>query len=94
MSLHFRAVDGERVAFLLAHAPESAPEAVKQGIALRNVVATGDPCACGARMVMPNRAARRRAARLGEIMNVTIEHEDDCPAVTSNLLDAIKQWRG
>ncbi len=91
--LSFREVNGETVAFMLAEPPDDAPPEIREGIARRNLVAMGEPCPCGARFVMPNRAARRRATRNGEACRVTVEHDGHCPAVTANLHAAIARWR-
>jgi hypothetical protein len=32
-------------------------------------------------MILPNRAARRRATRLRYALEVTVQHEPDCPAL-------------
>ncbi|MFD1967483.1 hypothetical protein [Pseudonocardia alni] len=39
-------------------------------------------------MVLPNRAARRRAARLGEPGRAVAHHTADCPATDENLAAA------
>jgi hypothetical protein len=61
--------------------PDDGPAALKEGLARRAIVNAGGICPCGARMILPNRAARRRATRLGKAIVVTILHEDDCPAL-------------
>lgn len=85
--------DGQRIGYVLADPPEDGPADVREGIARRNIVALGGTCPCGARMVLPNRAERRRHARLGRVIEVTVEHENECPAVTSALLAAIARWK-
>lgn len=87
-----REIDGQRIGYVLADPPENGPADVREGIARRNIVATGGTCPCGARMVLPNRANRRRSARAGQVICVNVEHENDCPAVTSTLLAAMGRW--
>lgn len=71
-------IDGERVALIQPTIPDDAPTGRKQGLAARRTAnATGQCPACGARMQMPNRAARRAL----RIPFAVFEHEDDCPAL-------------
>ena len=81
--------DGETYAFLLPHIPDDAPDAVREGLARRRITAVEGTCPCGARLVLPNRAARRAAKRAGQVLDVHVEHEDDCPAIT----DALQRWQ-
>jgi hypothetical protein len=74
-------LDGERVAVLDIEIPDDAPAEIKEGLARRQVVNEGGTCPCGARMILPNRAARRRAARTGQPIAVDVEHERNCPAL-------------
>jgi hypothetical protein len=37
-------------------------------------------------MILPNRAARRRATRHGYAIEVTVQHEPDCPALLRGYL--------
>lgn len=75
-------VDGERVAYVGPQLHETYPPLVLEGLVRRRLVATTGACPCGAHLAMPNRAARRAAARAGRVvMEVRVEHEDDCPAV-------------
>ncbi len=80
--------DGRPAIYLGPELREGLPALVLEGLARRRLVALGDACPCGARMVVPNRAARRAARRDGvAVLTVPIEHENDCPAVTPALLD-------
>lgn len=88
-----REIDGRRVAFVLADPPEDAPPAVREGVARRNLVATGGTCPCGAQFTMPNRAERRRNTRRGVPCHVDVQHEQSCPAVDETLTAAIARWR-
>jgi hypothetical protein len=72
---------GERVLILETEIPDNAPAEIKEGLTRRAVVNAGGTCPCGARMVLPDRAARRRAARRGHAIQVTVPHEPDCPAL-------------
>lgn len=67
---------------------ESLPPHVLDGLARRRVVALGRACPCGARLVLPNRAAHRAAQKKGHgpVTRVPVEHEDDCPAICDELL--------
>jgi len=62
------------------------PRVVLEGLARRRLVALGETCPCGARLAMPNRAARRAARHRPAVLVVQVEHEADCPAVC-RLLD-------
>jgi hypothetical protein len=72
---------GERVMILETEIPDSAPAEIKEGLARRALANAGGVCPCGARMVLPNRAARRRAARRCQAIEVTVQHEPGCPAL-------------
>lgn len=89
-----RELDGQRIGYVLADPPEDGPADVREGVARQNVVAFGGTCPCGARMVLPNRAERRRHARQGQPITVNVEHEDGCPAITTSLLAAaLARWK-
>jgi hypothetical protein len=85
--------DGETVAFVLPRIPDDAPEEIREGVARRRIVAINGRCPCGAELVLPNRAARRKAARAGSFVRMRIEHEDDCPAIDTALDEAIRRWK-
>lgn len=53
----------------------------EEGLHRRYLVSKTGQCPCGARVVWPSRAMRRKAARTGEILLATVVHEDGCPAV-------------
>jgi hypothetical protein len=80
--------DGTHAAVLDVVPPEDAPHAVREGFARRALVNGGDVCPCGARLVWPNPDARRHS----RITPVAIEHENDCPAVDTNLARAMDTW--
>ena len=42
---------------------------------------------------LPNRAARRKAARTGTQIRMRVEHENDCPAIDKTLDAAIRRWQ-
>ena len=86
---------GDKVVSVMPEIPDDAPTAVREGIARRRLVLTGQPCPCGARLAGPNRAQRRRDAKLGRgtIRDVYVWHEHDCPASTEALIEAIGEWR-
>jgi hypothetical protein len=79
-------LDGEPVLIVETDIPDGAPQAVKEGLARRAAVNAGGVCPCGARAVIPDRAARRRAARLRQLITVTVQHEDDCLALLPGYL--------
>jgi hypothetical protein len=86
-------LEGERVAVLDIETPDGAPAEVKEGLARRAVVNAGGTCPCGARMILPDRAARRRAARGSGMLPVTVRHETDCPALLRGyLLTDLGPW--
>jgi hypothetical protein len=85
--------DGETIAFVPPHVPNDAPDAVREGIARRRITAVDGECPCGARLVLPNRAERRKAARTGQATRITGEHEDDCAVVDAALVAAVKAWK-
>lgn len=80
--------DGKPTLYLGPELSENLPPTVLEGLARRRLVALGQPCPCGARLVIPNRAARRAAQQKGHapVRRVQVAHEDDCPAVCPELL--------
>ena len=85
---------GEKVVSVMPEIPDDAPSIVREGIARRRLILTGQPCPCGARLAVPNRQARRRAAKTGRGgRDVFVWHEHDCPASTEALLEALGEWR-
>jgi len=85
--------DGRLVGYLLPEIPDDAPHEVREGLARRRIAALEGRCPCGAVVVLPNREQRRRAARTRVSLRILVEHEDDCPAVERELLEAIRRWR-
>ena len=82
-------LDGQRALVILTDVPDDAPEAVKEGVARRNIVNLGGVCPCGATMPpKPNRAQRRAG-----ILHLAVVHEDDCPACDDTILEAIRGWK-
>lgn len=61
------------------------PAIVAEGLRRRFLVNDGGTCPCGARLVLPNRAARRAAVRAGEPLSVKVAHESDCEAVAPDI---------
>lgn len=84
--------EGRPVAIVDTIIPDDAPAEVREGLARRALTNRGQDCPCGAQVILPSRAERRR--RKGEVIVVRVEHESDCPAITDTLLAAIRQWRG
>ena len=79
--------DGTRSTYVGPSLPDHLPSHVLEGLVRRRLIALGGTCPCGAVMVIPNRADRRAARKLGTALSVPIEHEDDCPAICDELLD-------
>ncbi len=77
--------DGRRALVVDSPIPDDVPEAVREGLARRAVVNRGGICPCGARLALPNRAARRR----GRVVRVLVEHELDCPAADDRITEAL-----
>ena len=86
---------GEKVVSVVPEIPDDAPDVIREGLARRRLVLTGQPCPCGARLAGPNRAQRRRDAKLkrGTVRDVFVWHEYDCPASTEALIEAIAEWK-
>ena len=77
---------GQRSLYVGPTMPDGLPAVLLEGLVRRRLVATGDGCPCGARLVIPNRGARRKAMRAGKVgIHVPVEHEPDCPAVSCQL---------
>lgn len=74
-------LQGERLVILETEIPDNAPEAIKEGLSRRAIVNGGGTCPCGAKLILPDRAARRRATRLRCAIEVTVHHEPDCPTL-------------
>lgn len=83
---------GRVIACLLPELPEDASTDVREGLVRRRLTALRGTCPCGATALMPNRAARRRAARSGVMARIVVEHVDDCPAVDRLLVPALGRW--
>ena len=89
---------GTTAAMVLPVIPEDAPHEVREGVARRRLVMETGECPCGAELAGPNRRQRRQMARdrargQGALWQVTVRHEDDCPALDGPLYDAIRRWR-
>ena len=76
---------GERALVVETEIPDDAPADVKEGLARRAAVNAGGVCPCGARATLPNRAARRRATRRRQAIQVTVPHEPDCLALLPDI---------
>ena len=85
LELHYRPretrLHGERVLVVDTDIPDNAPQDVKEGLSRRAIVNGGGVCPCGAWAILPNGAERRRAARLGYVIEIEVQHERDCPAL-------------
>lgn len=79
---------GVRSLYIGPELRESLPPVVLEGLTRRRLVALGEVCPCGARLVMPSRAERRAAGKTsrGAVWSIQVEHEDDCPAICPELL--------
>lgn len=76
-------VDGQRSLYVGPELDELQPADVLEGLVRRRLVGLGQPCPCGAVLIVPNRAQRRAARQQGVALQVPVEHEDDCPAVST-----------
>lgn len=91
--------DGLSATTIVPTIGEDLPAPIREGLARRRLVALGKPCPCGAQPYRLNRAqrreieARKRRGLPGQVIRVTIEHEDDCPATDENL-DALAAEHG
>ena len=85
-------LDGQQVAYLLPEIPEDAPGELREGLARRRLTVLHGECPCGAKVELPNREARRRAAAAGAVLRVEVEHEDGCPAVDRRVRAALGRW--
>lgn len=62
-------------------------------LAERNqVLALGEPCPCAARVVVPNRVARRTGGVV--VLSVDIEHEDDRAVIAPERERYLRRWSG
>jgi hypothetical protein len=86
--------NGEPAVIIDSAIPDSAPPELREGLARRALVNQGDPCPCGATLVMPNRAERRAARRAGTQLQAKVQHQVDCPASMRNILAARDRWAG
>jgi hypothetical protein len=79
-------LDGLSAVAVVPNLTEGHPPELLEGIARRRLVATGQPCPCGAQPPRLNRQQRRAVegrARKGlpaQVIHIVIEHEADCPA--------------
>jgi hypothetical protein len=81
-------INGVKALVLLLPVPDDAPTGIREGLVRRNIVNTGGQCPCGATATLPNRAQRRRG-----VTDIRVEHEDDCPAISSTLARELALWR-
>lgn len=79
-------VDGLRAVAVVPALTEGHPPELLEGLARRRLVATGQPCPCGAQPPTLNRQqrraieARRRKGLPAQVIHIVIEHEAACPA--------------
>jgi hypothetical protein len=74
--------------FLLPAVPDEAPEAVREGLTRRNLVAIGERCPCGGgRTDLGPRGPQHG-------FSVPTWHASDCPASDPVLLVALWRWLG
>jgi hypothetical protein len=74
--------DGERLVWAPS-IPEALPPLLREGLARRTLVATGEGCPCGATIPRLNRAERRASRSVP--LRVEVRHESGCPAISSEL---------
>lgn len=84
-------IHGVKVAAIVPALPDNAPGVVREGIARRRVVATGQPCPCRASSPF-SRQVVRAARKAGVIPASVVEHADGCPAGDDVLIPALGGW--
>ena len=84
--------NGEKLAIVDNEIPDDAPTVLREGLARRAIVNTGGICPCGAKFKMPTRALRRKAVRAGAVIEITVEHESDCPAASKSMWSVFEAW--
>jgi hypothetical protein len=83
--------DGRRAAIIDSIIPDDASPLVKEGLSRRALVNQGGNCPCGAMYPRPNRAQRRKLENV-DYLRIEIQHADDCPAETENLVALVREW--
>lgn len=79
--------DGQPSIVLVPALDDDSAALIKEGLARRRLVASGQACPCGARIPRLNRqqrraeASRRRKGLPVPMTYLAVRHEDDCPAV-------------
>lgn len=79
-------VDGLPAVAVVPELTEGYPPELMEGLARRRLIATGQPCPCGAQPPRLSRQqrrgieARRRKGLPAQVIPIVIEHENDCPA--------------
>ncbi len=71
---------GERAVMLAEQVPATGSPELRAALGRRKRANETGTCDCGAAVILPNRAERRRAQRTGEVLHARMEHEDDCTA--------------
>jgi hypothetical protein len=79
-------LNGERALIGGTRNPRQCARRHQEGLARRATVNAGGVCQCGARAILPNRAARRHATRARQAIPVTVPHEPDCLALLPGYL--------
>lgn len=82
---------GKRALYVLPVASEDMPPNIREGITRRRLAVLHGHCPCGGRKDL-NRAARRAHARKDKVTVWGFQHEDGCPAVDDDLVDALRRW--
>ncbi len=94
-----RNIDGLTALAVVPTIAEDLPAEIREGLARRRLLATGQTCPCGAQPPQLNRRqrreieARRRRGLPGTVVHVTVLHENDCPA-SDDALDALASQHG
>lgn len=83
---------GEHAVIIESDIPEDGPAELREGLARRAIVNAGGQCPCGATIPIPNRAERRAAAKAGLAIEITVEHEMECPASTRAVIESTARW--
>lgn len=77
--------DGDRALVIQPAIPDSAPDTLKNGLAVRRAANLHGKCPdCGARPLMPHRQQRRALTRTGKVIPTLFLHEDGCACLTDD----------
>jgi hypothetical protein len=77
--------EGDRALVIQPAIPDSAPDTLKNGLAVRRAANVHGKCPdCGAGPQMPNRQQRRALTRAGKVIPALFLHDDGCACLTDD----------